>query len=121
MRVYCVFSLESPHQGDSNECTQYTVFNINITLNYPKSAGMGFFFKGLKNDFETAVVNELSVFEPLKVYCISATYYHSELHMIPFHFAMWWCCSFSTFSLLTLLFMFSFTTLFTVVTITVIA
>ena len=25
-------------------------------------------FKGLKNEFETAVVNEPSVFEPLKVY-----------------------------------------------------
>ena len=31
---------------------------------------MDFFSKGLKNEFETAVVNELSVFEPLKVYCI---------------------------------------------------
>ena len=31
---------------------------------------MGFFFKGLKNDFEPAVVNEPSVFEPLKFYCI---------------------------------------------------
>ena len=30
---------------------------------------MGFFFKGLKNEFETAVANEPSVFEPLKVYC----------------------------------------------------
>ena len=29
MRVYCVFSIESPHRGDSNEYTQYTVFNIN--------------------------------------------------------------------------------------------
>ena len=39
------------------------------TLNYPKSAAMGFFSKGLKNEFETAVVNETSVFEPLKFYC----------------------------------------------------
>ena len=28
MKVCCVFSLESPHRGDSNENTQYTVFNI---------------------------------------------------------------------------------------------
>ena len=28
MKVFCVFSLESPHLGDSNEYTQYTVFNI---------------------------------------------------------------------------------------------
>ena len=31
---------------------------------------MGFFSKELKNEFETAVINEPSVFEPLKVYCI---------------------------------------------------
>ena len=28
MKVYCVFSLESPQRGDSNEYTQYTIFNI---------------------------------------------------------------------------------------------
>ena len=67
-----MFSLESPHRGDSNEYTQYTIFNMNKkdTINYPKSAAMGFFSKGLKNEFETAVVNEPSVFEPLKFYCI---------------------------------------------------
>ena len=42
-----------------------------ITINYPESASMDFFYKGLKNEFETAVVNEPSVFEPLKVYCIT--------------------------------------------------
>ena len=29
MKVCCVFSLESPHRGDSNEYTQYTIFNMN--------------------------------------------------------------------------------------------
>ena len=47
MTVSRVFSLESPHRGDSNEYTQYTIFNIYIkkenTLNYLKSAAMGFF------------------------------------------------------------------------------
>ena len=45
MKVCCVFTLESPHRGDSNEYTQYTIFNMNKknTLNYPKSAAMGFF------------------------------------------------------------------------------
>ena len=45
MKVNCMFSLESPHRGDSNEYTQYTIFNMNEknTLNYPKSAAMGFF------------------------------------------------------------------------------
>ena len=39
-----MFSLESPHRGDSNEYTQYTIFNIEkIALNYPISAAMGFF------------------------------------------------------------------------------
>ena len=44
MKVCCLLSLESPHGGDSNEYTQYTIFNINteITLNYPKSAVMDF-------------------------------------------------------------------------------
>ena len=43
-----MFSLESPHRGDSNEYTQYTIFNINknYTLNYPYSAAMGFFSQG---------------------------------------------------------------------------
>ena len=71
MTVYCVFSLESPQWGDSNEYTQYTIINIikKITLNNPKSAAMGFLFQGTQNEFETAVVNEPSVFEPLKFYC----------------------------------------------------
>ena len=40
-----MFSLESPHQGDSNKYTQYTVFDIKkkITLNYFKSEAMGYF------------------------------------------------------------------------------
>ena len=28
INVFCVFSLETPHRGDSNEYIQYTVFNI---------------------------------------------------------------------------------------------
>ena len=66
-----MFSLESPHRGDSNEYKQYTIFNMNKknTLNYPYSAATGFFSHGLKNEFERAVVNEPSVFEPLKFYC----------------------------------------------------
>ena len=40
-----MFSLELPHRGDSNEYKQHTIFNIKkkITLNYPKSAAVGFF------------------------------------------------------------------------------
>ena len=53
-----------------------TIFNIKkkITLNYPKSAVMEIFSKGLKDEFETAVVNEPSVFELLKVFCIDITF-----------------------------------------------
>ena len=67
--VCCVFWLELPRWGDPNEYIQYTIFNIKIT--YPKSAAIGFCSKGLKMEFETAVVNKPSVFEPLKVYCMN--------------------------------------------------
>ena len=67
-----MFSLESPKWGNSNEYTQYTIFIIKkkITPDYSKSAAMGFFFWGLRDEFETDVVNEPSVFESLKFYCI---------------------------------------------------
>ena len=40
--------IESPHRDDSNEYTQYTIFNVKkkITLNYPKFAAIGFLFQG---------------------------------------------------------------------------
>ena len=62
-----MFSLESPHRGDSNEYTQYTIFNLKkkITLHYPKSVAMGFCSKGLKNESLTAVINK-----PLVFFCI---------------------------------------------------
>ena len=44
--------------------------NIKIILNYPQSATMGFVPRDPRTSFETAVVNEPSLFEPLKVYCI---------------------------------------------------
>ena len=70
MKVCCVFSLESPHRGDSNKYTQYTFFNMKTPSIIPNLQLCFFFHKGLKNEFETAVVNEPSVFEPLKFYCI---------------------------------------------------
>ena len=77
MKVCCVFSLESPHRVDSKENTQYTIFNIKN--NHPKLSQIcsyGIFFKGLKNELETTLVNKISVFEPLKVYCtdVSSTF-----------------------------------------------
>ena len=61
-----MFSLESPHRGDSNDYTKHTIFNIKkkITLNY--------FFLG---------VNEPSVFEPLKFYCICKYQYFHQLNI----------------------------------------
>ena len=47
MEVCCVFSLESPYRGDSNEYTQYTFINIKrksfeIIPNTIMSAATGF-------------------------------------------------------------------------------
>ena len=56
-----------------SKCTQYSIFNKKkkkkITLIYPKSVAIGLCSKEFKNEFETVVVNEPSVFEPLKFYC----------------------------------------------------
>ena len=67
-----MFLLESPQQGNSNEYTQYTIFQYKKE-NHPKLSQIcnyGICSKGLKNKFKTAVVNEPSVFEPLNFCCI---------------------------------------------------
>ena len=73
MKVCSVFLLESPYRGDSNEYTKHTIFNIKkITQNCLKHNNIcsyGIFSQGLKNEFEIAMVNESSVFEPLKFNC----------------------------------------------------
>ena len=57
MNVYCVFSLESPHRGDSSaEYTKYIIYNKKKE-NYPKLF-----------QTETAVVNEPSVIEVLNFF-----------------------------------------------------
>ena len=38
------------------------------------------FSEGLKDEFETAVVNEPSVVEPLKVYCIYTLYTFAQIN-----------------------------------------
>ena len=68
MKVYCVFTLESPHRGDSNEYTEYTIFQYEKEK-YTKLSQIcsyGIFSKAFKNEFERSVVNEPSVFDPLK-------------------------------------------------------
>ena len=46
MKVYCVFLLESPHRGDSNEYTQYTIFNTKIEnqINLSQICSFGILF-----------------------------------------------------------------------------
>ena len=80
MKIYCVFSLEPPHQGDSNEYTQYTIFKYE-NENPPKLSqicSFRIFSGGLKNKFKTAVVNEPSVFKPLKFYCMINIIFYTE-------------------------------------------
>ena len=71
MKLYCVFSLESPQRGDSNEYTQYTIsqYKEEIHPELSQICNYGICSKGPKYEFEPAVVNEPSVFEPLKFYC----------------------------------------------------
>ena len=72
-----MFSLESPHRGDSNEYTQHTVINMRkkITQNYLKynyvCSYVIFLARDSRTSLETAVVNMPSVFEPLRFYCIN--------------------------------------------------
>ena len=57
--------------------------------NHPKLSQIcsyGIFYKGLKNDFEAAVENEPSVFEPRKFYCMyECTLYHHEVNLLRFY------------------------------------
>ena len=86
-----LFSLESPHGGDSNEYTQYTIFNMKkkISLNYPKSATMRFFPRDSRteSEFETVEVNEPTVFEPLRVYCTSLSWHPRAVRRVVCY---WW-------------------------------
>ena len=74
IKVCCVYSLESPHRGDSYEYTQHTFKVKEETYNYPKYIYICSYWKKIlgtdKNKFEIAVVNEPSVFEPSNFQCI---------------------------------------------------
>ena len=93
-----MYSLESAPWGDSNEYTQYqyTIFSIQekkLTLSYPKSAAMEY-----GNAFEIAMVNEPSVLESLKAYCIFVFIFERDVKTARFTFwaqlfkpiAFWW-------------------------------
>ena len=49
------------------------------------------FSKGLKNEFETAVVNEPSVFKPLKFYFIKISSYTLQFHFYSLHLSRYPC------------------------------
>ena len=79
MKVCCVFSLESPHRGNSNEYTQYmyAIFNMN-TKNHPKLSQIcsyGIFFQGtqecVKNIHGKGVISatEAQLYLILMVFC----------------------------------------------------
>ena len=50
--------------------TPFSIEKEKNQSNIPNLQLWDFFSKGLKSEFETGVVNEPSVFEPLKFYCI---------------------------------------------------
>ena len=76
--VCCVYSLESPHRGYTNECTQYTIILLkieNISINYrhllpdlaPWLDVNGYNYPSLEQMSMTP-----KMFEPLKSDCILA-------------------------------------------------
>ena len=76
IKICCMFSLESPHCCDSNEYTQYTVFNIKKIYQTKLSqiCSQGIFFLGTQERVRNSRGNEPSVFEPLTFYCIFFCY-----------------------------------------------
>ena len=77
MKVYCVFSLESPHRSDSRVHTVYHFSNKKkFTPDY-LNLQLWDFFLGTQERVRNSrgiFVNELSVFEPLKFYCMWHTH-----------------------------------------------
>ena len=75
MKVYCVFSLESPHRGDSNEYPNILLSIQNrkspkIYTNYNIVCNYGIFVSDSRTQFEIAGGKRSSAFEPLTFYCM---------------------------------------------------
>ena len=72
--MYVVYSNQNCLGGDFNEHKQHAIINIRkkIILNYLKHNVCSYriFSYGPKNGFQIAMVNEPSMFKPLKFYCI---------------------------------------------------
>ena len=92
MKVFCVFSLESPHRGDSNVYTQYTFVNVGnkITLNHLKSAAMGFLFQGtrerVRNSHGKRAISVRAI-EVILYFWLACTNRQGEL----LHSPQYWC------------------------------
>ena len=56
IKICCTFSLESPHQGDSNENTKHTIVNIKIAIRGD----------GQSPDRRSMGLSKLSKYHPLK-------------------------------------------------------
>ena len=84
--VYCGYSLESPHEGDSNEYPQYTIYGVdsnentqhNFMLNkkrkdihiMPPVLALSLTLISSNHPCPEYLFMAPKVFEPLKVYCI---------------------------------------------------
>ena len=71
-----MFSIESPHRGESKEYTQHTILNMNKKINLKLSQICSY------RIFST-VVNLPSVLEPLKGYCIKVELQADLIYMMP--------------------------------------
>ena len=67
--------------------TRYIPFSISKEnhLKLSQICSCGIFSKGLKNEFETTVVNEPSLFEPLKLYCNNQNEVPGNPDLVPTH------------------------------------
>ena len=73
MKVYCVFSFEYPHQGDSNEYTRNTIFDIEIE-NHPKLSkicGYEIFFYETQDGVRHSRGKRAISVRATEVYCIT--------------------------------------------------
>ena len=76
--VHCVYSLESPRRGNSNENTQYTFMLKKIEKNIPimpPDLALLSTLIGLNYPYLELIFMVQKVFEPLKFYCIYSGLY----------------------------------------------
>ena len=78
MKVYCVFSVQSPYWSNSNKYTQYTIFSIQkkkkneIALDYPKSGVRGF-FEGTQEEVQNSCGIRVRNSHGIRVISVQAT------------------------------------------------